>query len=50
MTNKDIFLSLPSKSSNISKAIRNLESSDMIEKWLQYGNIVYLLSICSSFP
>lgn len=38
MTNKDIFLSLPSKSSNISKAIKNLESSDIIEKWLQYGH------------
>lgn len=38
MTYKDIFSSLSSKSSNISKAIKNLESSDMIEKWLQYGN------------
>ena len=38
MTSKDIFQSLSSKSSNITKAIKNLERSDMIEKWLQYGN------------
>ncbi len=38
LTNKDIFQLLNSKTSNITKAIRNLERSDMIEKWLQYGN------------
>lgn len=38
MTSKEIYLSLPSKSSNISKAVRNLESSGMIDKWLQYGS------------
>lgn len=38
MTYKDIFLSLPSKSSNIAKVIKNLEMSDIIEKWHQYGN------------
>ena len=38
MTRKYIFQSLSSKSSNITKAIKNLERSDMIEKWLQYGN------------
>ena len=38
MTMNDIMNALPSKSSNISKAIKNLERSDMIERWLQYGN------------
>lgn len=38
MTNKEIFQSLPSKSSNIPKIIKNLESSDILDKWLQYGN------------
>ncbi len=38
MTSKEILQSLSIKSSNVTKALRNLESSDMIEKWLQYGN------------
>ena len=38
MTSKDILQSLSSKSSNIVKALKNLERSDIIEKWLQYGN------------
>ncbi len=38
MTSKEILQSLSTKSSNVTKAIKNLESSDMIEKWLQYGN------------
>lgn len=38
LTYKDIFTLLSSKSSNIPKALKNLESSDMIEKWGQYGN------------
>ena len=38
LTRGDIIKLLPSKSSHISKTIKNLERSDMIEKWLQYGN------------
>lgn len=38
MTSKDIFQALDTKSSNVTKALKNLERSDMIEKWLQYGN------------
>lgn len=38
LTSKEIIQSLPIKSSNITKALKNLESSDMIEKWQQYGN------------
>ncbi|MCD8291104.1 MAG: ATP-binding protein, partial [Prevotella sp.] len=38
LTSKDIFQSLASKSSNITKVIKNLERSDMIERWNQYGN------------
>ncbi len=38
MTAKDISRSLVSKSSRISKAVGNLEKSDMVEKWFQYGH------------
>jgi len=38
LVSKEIFQSLPSNSSNITRAIKNLERSDMVEKWLQYGN------------
>lgn len=38
LTNKEIIQSLSIKSSNVTKALKNLESSDMIEKWQQYGN------------
>ena len=38
MTSKEIYQALSTNSSNVTKALKNLERSDMIEKWLQYGN------------
>ncbi|MCC8114377.1 MAG: ATP-binding protein [Bacteroidales bacterium] len=38
LTSQSIISSLPTKTSNVGKALKNLEASDIVERWLQYGH------------